>query len=305
MGGLNFSNFRFTRIYLLTAIKSSLIIIILIESISQLYMIADRFFYTDVNAGGIASLNYASSLFLFPIAIFSFALTTAIFPKISDAYSRNAAEELNKIINESVSINIILFIPISFLFILYGEFIVKLAFERGYFTPEGTLITYDVLRIYAFSLVFFSVYAVLNKILYSAVLVKSLLTITIVCVLIKIVLNVLLVNSMQQNGLALSTTISYLCLFLLSLMLLKKKIKLRGLSLIFSELSLGLVNGLLSYLLSTLLVSNLITNVFAKEIISIITFCIFYYINLQIIKHPVLEIVKGIPIRLKMSFREN
>ncbi len=61
-------------------LSSSLLIIIFIESLSQLYSLFDRYFYADITSGGIAALNYAFIVWVLPVTIFSLSLATAVFP---------------------------------------------------------------------------------------------------------------------------------------------------------------------------------------------------------------------------------
>ncbi|MEO8232818.1 MAG: lipid II flippase MurJ, partial [Ignavibacteriota bacterium] len=70
-------------------ISSSIILILIIESISQLYLISDRYFYLDVESGGIAALNYSTNLYSLPLAIITVTLSTAIFPSLSELYASN------------------------------------------------------------------------------------------------------------------------------------------------------------------------------------------------------------------------
>ena len=293
-GEFKLGKFRFEKSYIMSTIKSSLLIIVLIESIGQLYAIADRFFYDEVDAGGIASLNYAQNLFLFPIAIFSFALGTAIFPRISGAYSREADHDMNQILNESIRISIVIFVPISFLFIFYGETIVRLAFERGNFTATGTGMTFEVLRLYAVSMVLYSVYVILNKTLYSVNLAKSLLTITIIGMFLKIFFNIILVEPYRQNGLALSSSLSYISYFIMSLFILTRKINLTAVSVFMSEIIINLFNGLLSYLLVLLMNRIVLDGLSNGSLFSISLFCIIYFLNLYIINHSSIKIINNL-----------
>ena len=143
---LQIDNLRLSYNNIKTSVKSAIIIIILIESIGQLYMIVDRFFYQEVNTGGIASLNYAQSLFQFPISIFTFALSTALFPKISEAFSNKKTDTVNKILNDSIRVSLVIFIPITLTYFLYGDTVVELIFERGQFTSNGTKMVFGVLK---------------------------------------------------------------------------------------------------------------------------------------------------------------
>jgi putative peptidoglycan lipid II flippase len=302
---LKFNEFRFNLTYF-GIIGSSLIMVILIESIGQLYMIVDRFFYNQVDIGGIAALNYALSLYHLPIAVFSFALSTAIFPKISDALARSAVNELNKILNDSINVSIIIFIPITLLFIFYGDTIIKLIFERGNFTIKGTFMTFEVIRIYAISLVFYTSYAILNKLFYSSGMLKSLLVITIIGVILKIFLNFIFVKSLHQNGLALSSSLSYLLFFVVSFVYLSRKLSLSGIPFFYSELLLNLCNGIISYLLTGLIVYILSPLITYHTIISIFLFNIIYFFNLYKIDHSFIQIIKNVThqFQIKSKFSE-
>ena len=176
----------------LSVFSSTLFIIILIESISQLYSIFDRYFYGEISTGGIASLNYGLIVWFLPISIFSISLATVVFPIISKAINDSSNEEIEKIYNESISMNTFIFIPIAFILFFYGDIIIKIFFERGKFDEESTAMTFGVLKFYSLSLVFYSVYTVFNKIFYSINEVKLLLLITIIGLAIKLILNFLL-----------------------------------------------------------------------------------------------------------------
>jgi putative peptidoglycan lipid II flippase len=272
--------------YLLkSVIGSSLVIILLIESLGQLYSIFDRYFYAYISPGGIASLNYAYIIFLLPISIFSISLATAVFPKITHAINNSTSNELERIYNESISVNILIFMPMTFLFFCFGETIIKLAFERGKFLAESTTITYTALMCYTVSLVFYSAYSVFNKIFYSINLAKYLLAITIVGIIIKLAFNFLLVGEYHQYGLAVSTTISYLFFFIVSYLVLNKKLKIKDKNLFFKEFFIYLINCCISFsivyiFLKIVPVRNMIT-----EMIAIMFFIFIYLVNLFLVKH--------------------
>lgn len=125
------------------------------------------------------------------------------FPVITKAINNRAHQEIEKIYNESISMNTFLLVPIAFILFFFGDIIIKIFFERGKFVENSTLITFGVLKFYSLSLVFYSVYAVFNKIFYSINQAKLLLLITVSGVILKFVLNFLFVG-FQQEGLALS-----------------------------------------------------------------------------------------------------
>jgi len=280
--------------------SSSLVIIILIESLSQLYSIFDRYFYGDISSGGIAAMNYAAIIWVLPIYIFSVSLATAVFPVISKAVNDSSSENLEKIYNESTLMNTFLFMPIAFILFFYGDFIIRIFFERGKFVEESTAITFSVLKIYSISLVFFSVYAVLNKIFYSLNETKLLLWITIAGLSIKLLFNFLLID-LEQDGLALSTSISYLFFFFASYLILNVKLKIKEKLLFAKDFIMHLINCIIC-LVSIQIISHIykINNIFEEGLI-ITSFILLYLINLILIKHDALVIASRVVKRLNLN----
>ncbi len=266
-----------------TFVTATFILTVLIESISQLFLLADRYFFPYVDKGGIAALNYAMNLFILPVSIISVALSTAIFPSFSQSFNNKNWVDLKNKLNNFYSINIFLFVPISFALIIYGDILIKILFQRGQFDTAATLMTFNVLRFYVLSLIFFSSYAAINKLLYSANLIKSLLMLTIAGVILKIFLNFSLVGAFKQGGLAISTSVSYLFFFLGGGFLIHNKLKI-GMNYFLKELLFNLLNGFISYLIVTILSSVLLeSDMMLNGLIKLIAFLGIYLVNSKII----------------------
>ena len=256
-----------------------------IESLSQLFMFSDRYFYNSVESGGIAALNYAINLYLLPLSIISLAISTAIFPVLSKSIDENSTAT-EKHLNNFFSVNTLLFIPITIVLVFFGDTIIRVLFERGEFTTQDSEMTYSALKIYAFSLIFYSSYAVLNKLIYSKKLIGYLLLIAMISISLKIILNFVFVDNLKQDGLALSTTLSYFSFFALSFFLVTFKVKLSDKSYFLKELLWGLVNGAVSILLSSLLTSLLYPDFsIVSDIVQIVIFVMIYGLNSIITGH--------------------
>jgi len=266
--------------------------IILIETIGQLYLLADRYFFKMVDQGGIASLNYASNLFNLPISVVSLAFATVIFPKFSENIQTKSFDKLQNNISNSISANLMFFVPIAFLFFFYGDSIIKLLFERGKFSGSDTLDTFLALKAYAFSLIFYSTYVIFNKIIYAAKFVNSLLLITVTGIVLKILLNFIFVGLWKQNGLALSTSVSYLFFFLSSFILVYKKLPMNNQSLFFKELVFHLTNGIFSYIIIQLMFYYIIPNYNYINLMKIFFFLSVYIFNVYLIGNKSLVLVK-------------
>ena len=281
-------------------LSSSIVIIILIESISQLYSIFDRYFYGEISSGGIASLNYAMIIWFLPVSIFSISLATVVFPTITKAIIESSIDEIEKIYNESISMNTFIFIPMAFIMFFYGDTLIRIFFERGKFVEESTAITYGVLRFYALSLAFYSVYAVFNKIFYSIGKAKVLLVITITGLLLKLFLNFLLVD-LQQDGLALSTSISFIFFFFASYIVLNAKLKIKDRSLFIKDFIIHLINCVIC-LISIKIVSDICrVNSLFEEVFTIGFFILLYLFNLILIKHNALVISNRVIKRFNLN----
>lgn len=279
----------------------SMLSIILIEAISQLYILFDRYFYNQVNSGGIAALNYAQTLFAFPIGILSFALATAIFPRLSKAVKEKANGSIKSLFREAILVILFLFTPITFIFIFFPGEVVSLIYERGNFNAGSTLYTASALKYFSYSLIFYAAYAVINKIFYSTGLIKTLLIITVTGSLLKILLNYLLVESMQHNGLALGTTISFLFLFISCFVVLNFKLKLKITSVFVSNLFIMIANSFISFLIVQILFDIFSIRNLAMDMLRIIIFILIFVVNIILINHPSIKIFLNVYERFKSN----
>jgi putative peptidoglycan lipid II flippase len=262
----------------------SLLLIIIIELVNQLYLIVDRYFYGSIDEGGLATLNYAMVIYLLPISIFSFALSSALFPGFAKSISTESKDVIEAQYVSGLRMNLLIFIPITIIFFVWGDSIIRTFYERGNFTFEDSYLTYDVLKLYSLSLLFFSSYAIINKIIYSAGLIKSLLLISIFVFLVKISLNVMLVKELKQEGLAISTSISYILISLSCFVLSIKRLKLKILSRISRGFLLFGLNAGLSYLIVRIFRFSDNYSDLQSFMIMIMLFCGVYTINIFIVK---------------------
>lgn len=269
----------------------ALLVIILIETIGQLYLLVDRYFYNLVPTGGIAALNYAQITFHLPLSILSVALATVLFPRFSDFISKNLFDDLRRSFQESIKMNIVLFIPITFILIFFGDLVLKILFERGKFTSSDTSITSNVLFYFALSLLIYSIYGVFNKMLYSLGQIKYLLYITIFGIFIKILLNYILVENYLQDGLAISTSVSYFFFFIASYFLIVKRISFKGSPILIKEISICTSIAFLALFISEWALSFMEPTVMV-QIFKVVIFLTLFVINLIVIDHSSISTIQ-------------
>lgn len=260
--------------------QHSLVIwIILIEVIGQLYVLSDRYFLSKVDEGGIAAINYATTIFLLPISIITISITTAILPKFSQLASAMLYEELKEKLKVALTNTSLIFIPITLLFIFFGKELIKILFERGNFNNQSTLMTYEVLFYLSLSLVFYSLYGILNKLFYVYEMVKTLFFVTILGISIKLVLNFILVDSMKQNGLVLSTSFSYIFFFSISILIIQKRLKILEIRNTLNKILFYTINGIVSFIIVKTLFTLVQSLSILFDLLEIILFFLIYYIN--------------------------
>lgn len=283
-----------------TYANSNLLLITIIEVISQFYLIIDRFFYDKVEHGGIAALNYAITVFYLPIAILSVALSTAIFPAFAENLQQRRYDTFVKKVKDSIHVNTFLFVPICIIFFFYGDLVIRLFYQRGNFSSSDTQMTYSVLKYLALSLSFYSVFAIINKIFYGAGLIKQLFFISLTVITLKFTLNFYLIDSMKQDGLALSSTISYSSMCILSLFILTKKIMIPLNVIFWKSIAIYLSNSLLSYAVTILIIKTFIADLNLFSLLSIAIFISIYLFNSYWIKDYSMIMVKQVWISFRV-----
>lgn len=256
--------------------------ILLTELIGQLYVIADRYFYSNVEDGGIAALNYATNIFLLPVSIFTISLTTAIMPTVSELSASDKTSEISEMLNKLFSLSFYFFIPVITIFLFFGNNVVRIFFQRGSFDAVSTQYTNEVLFFLSISLIFYVTYSLLNKILYSLRKTSFLLIMTVIVFLLKILFNFILVPNFKQNGLAISTSLSYVLFFSFAFVKVKSELKLKLDKEVFVNFLFYLANASVSLVMTLVLIRKIDHSGIFYDLFSILIFIVIYYLNNQL-----------------------
>ncbi len=277
--------------------ESSLLLIIAIEALSQIYLLSDRYFFNMVDVGGIAALNYSTNLFLLPISIISVALSTALFPSFSKSFVEKNTFEIKDKLAKFFTINLYIFIPLTFIFLFFGDIIISVIFEHGAFGSRDSALTFETLRFFSISLLFYSAYSVLNKLIYSTGLIKQLFYITIAGCTLKVLLNFILVDNLRQGGLALSSSLSYIFFFFASFTLTKNKMWVNINSILLKNFLFITINSFFALLLCKIISHNLygfIESDFYLKLLQLAVFIIIFFCNSFITDRKRLDLFYGV-----------
>jgi putative peptidoglycan lipid II flippase len=278
---------------LLNVFNKTLLLTLLAEVITFSYMIVDRYFLDKLGEGGVASLSYSYQIYELPIKIFTFAIATIIFSKFSKSFYSLSGKELEKQFQMGIKLAIFIFTPIALIYFFWGDSIIKILYERGKFSAEDTILTFEILKIYTLSIVLYSAYAIVNKMIYSAGLLKYLLLLTSLGAAVKIIFSIILIDDYQQTGLAFTTSLAYGVICISGFVIIVKKLK-------FSSYIFPLVDFLIYTFIGTVcaLISNLVSVFLFKggndiNYASPILFVVLYFISVYYLNTKEVEWVKS------------
>lgn len=212
-------------------IKKMLILVIPVfigVGVNQLNTVVDKTLASTLGNGIITILNSASILNTFVIGVFISSIQSVVYPLLSKLSSEGNGKAATSIIRKSVNVVIILMVPITIGIIVLSVPIVQLAFERGKFDHNATLLTASALSYYAIGLTASGLRNILGNVFYSFGDTKTPMRNGMIAMFMNICMNLIFIKFMGHCGLAFATSISATICILLLFISLKKKIKYFG-----------------------------------------------------------------------------
>lgn len=171
----------------------------------QLCFIIDKAF-VNYEPGMVAVTTYASQLFITFSGVFVVALSSVVFPAISQNYEHGEMDYVRSLIGYIIKITMSIFIFYLIAVCFFGEDIIALIYERGEFTREATVKVAEAFVIYSFGIFGYLAQNLLNKVLYLAGRYKMTVAGTVVTVALKIALDVFALPRFGANFAAVTTT---------------------------------------------------------------------------------------------------
>lgn len=193
-------------------------------SVSQINRAVDKTLASTLVVGSMSSLNYSNKLMGFFIGIFITAISIVIFPQLSKMSFDKDKTGFNNLIKRSVNIVYIMIIPITFLCIVLAKPIIMALFMRGAFDMRAANLTTNAFIFYLVGMIGLAMRTVVMKVFYSIGDTKTPMVNSTISVLLNIGLSIALVKPMQNGGLALATSLSYIISMIMLMNSLKKTI---------------------------------------------------------------------------------
>jgi putative peptidoglycan lipid II flippase len=178
------------------------------NSAAQISAFLDTFLASFLFSGSISYFYYANRVFQLPFALFTIALSVALFPMITKAIaSSNEALGLEKIKKSFWFLLYMLSLASIGAIVLSNE-IVWLLFQRGEFRDADTQNTAIVLVAYMVGLVPFGLAKIFSTWLYASKKYTKIAKITAISVVVNMLLSLLLMYPMGISGIALASSLS-------------------------------------------------------------------------------------------------
>lgn len=225
--------------------------IIISSSIAQLNVLIDKTLASTLGEGTISALNYANKVNTLVVSVFVVAITTVVFPKLTNAVQRHDVEETGRLFSSSINMVELVAIPASIGLIVLSEPIIGILFERGAFDKTATSLTSSALLFYAPGLIGQSLRMCFENLFYSYQETKTPMYTGILTVVLNVIFNLILIKPLGHKGLALATSLSMLITSLVMYIIIRKKVK-------FNEVG-TLVTG------AKIILSGLAMGVFTKQ----------------------------------------
>ncbi len=177
-------------------------------SVTQAYFIIDRVLASLLPEGSISALNFAYKLIQLPVSLFVLAVSTAVFPMLTQWVAEGRISEVFDGVRRSLRVIVLMIVPASAGLMVLRTPIVQLLFERGAFDERATLMTAAAVLFYAVGLVGFATNILLTRAFYAFQDTKTPVKLLAVNIVANIVLSLLLMRPLLHGGLALAASLS-------------------------------------------------------------------------------------------------
>ena len=177
-------------------------------AISELNFVIVSAIATDLGEGAASALNYANRLIKLPERVFGAGIAIALFPALSAHFALDDKARFRQDISFGLRNALFLSIPSAVLLAVLGEPAVRLLFERGEFTAEGTVRVAQAVAWFAPSVPAIAAQYVIARAFYAMQDTRTPVVVGALAMAVCTGLAMALRIPMGINGLALATSIS-------------------------------------------------------------------------------------------------
>lgn len=188
---------------------SAAVIILLIESAWQVYALVDRYYASSLSPGIVSALGYSYLLVMIPVSILAYALSTVLFPYLSESFARDDAARSAYLMERGITVSLLLAVPVAVVCWVYADPLVTVVFRRGAFDDRSVAYTARLLQYSALGLAGQFLIWIMSRAFYAAGRNLLFLGLAAAMVALKIGAAALMVGPLGFVGLAASSSLSY------------------------------------------------------------------------------------------------
>lgn len=271
----------------------------------QIQSIVDKAIGSGLPEGSISALSYSGYLYNTTHSILIGGLCTVIFSYFTSYVAEKKETTLLNVLYKAIKILCIVLVFITVCYIGYAEDIVEIVYQRGEFGQESTNNVALAFIAYSVGLIFIGIRDVMIRAHYAYKDNKQAMINGIIGVCINIIASILLSKYLGFVGIALATSLSSMCIAMLSCYTVKKDVlefKISSLGACFLKMSIagGVLLVCVILLNKFVVIGNVFVDLFLKGLISII----IYIFLLKVLKVKEMDELENIFIR-KLKHRKN
>ena len=218
-------------------------------SIAEVNAMINRMVGSFLFVGSISALGYAGKINSVFLAFCVNAISIVVFPLYAEASAKNDMAQLNRRVNFTLTVNVLLLMPLMCLVFCLREEIIEVAFARGAFDKNAVTLTQGILGCYTIGLLFSAFRETLTKVFYSMKNTSVVAKNATMGVLLNIALNLSLPWFLGVKGLALGASCSVMFISIRLLWLLTQKVENIKLSYFYKNLKVLLFASALVFII--------------------------------------------------------
>lgn len=187
--------------------------------------IVDQSMAAMLSPGSVTALNYGNKLIAPPLDLGATALGTAVIPYFSTMITQKKWSEIQDTIKKYLLLIFSAAVPLTVIFILTSELLVRVLFQHGAFTARDTHLVSRLQNCYALQIPFYTAGIFLVRLISSMGANQVLMWACVCNFIINIILNYAFIKWIGIYGIALSTSFVYIFSFCFVLFFVNKKLK--------------------------------------------------------------------------------
>lgn len=174
--------------------------------------------------GGVAAWTYAWVFFQLPYGIFAVSIATAIFPELSEQWTRNDLDAFKRSISLGLRMTAFIILPCAAALFSLSMPVLGAAIQYGLFDPKATSFTAPILSTMVLGLTSFAIYMFMTKSFYSIQDTVTPMKTNVLGVPLNVTLNLLFVQFLGVKGLALGLALTYTFTSAVLIVLMRRRI---------------------------------------------------------------------------------